>query len=105
MVSSVSGEKRKNSVRSECSLFIIYVLKLQGLPLPYPPLLFFPTSPSFISTPFLGWILELDNVAGCYLFSGIAIALASWSCVPRLFIFENGTVLFCHSSLKSERPL
>lgn len=66
---------------------------------------FLPFPSPFISTPFSCLILEFDNVAGCYLFSGITIAVASWSCVPSLFIFEDGTMLFCHASLKSQRPL
>lgn len=87
------------------SAFSLHVLKLQGSPLFLFFFFFWPFLPPFISTPFLCLILECDNVAPCYLFSGLTIAVASWSCVPRLFIFENGTVLFCHASLKSERPL
>lgn len=93
-------------IGGEFSLFIIFVLKLKGEP-PSPSSSSFLPSPSpFISPPpFSCLILEFDHLAGCYLFFGIIIAVASWSCVPRLFRFENGTMLFCHSSLKSERPL
>lgn len=90
---------RKNSDRSEFSLSIIWVLKFSGFPtLRLPGLSLYPFLP-FAYVSFSCLILEVDNVAAGVFLSDRTIAVGFWDRAPRPFIFQNGSVLFCHSWL------